>query len=109
MTDPVAEALTAVAVALRVHDEAMAMNRVHGFEMFDVSAQPAAFIAALEAQDPPFTVVPLDAARAAAPEPGLLVDIIEQAIFETDTGLEAALLASERIRAALARKEPSGE
>jgi hypothetical protein len=31
----------------------------------------------------------------------MLVDIIEQAIFETDTGLAAALLASERIRAAL--------
>lgn len=29
-----------------------------------------------------------------------LVDIIEQAIFETDTGLEAALLAAERIEAA---------
>jgi hypothetical protein len=33
-----------------------------------------------------------------------LVDIIEQAIFETDTGLAAALLASERISAALEPK-----
>lgn len=32
-------------------------------------------------------------------DPERLVDIIEQAIFETDTGLEAALLASERIAA----------
>lgn len=34
---------------------------------------------------------------ASSTDEGRLVDIIEQAIFETDTGLEAALLASERI------------
>jgi hypothetical protein len=35
-----------------------------------------------------------------------LTDIIEQAIFETDTGLEAALLATERILDAVATDTP---
>jgi hypothetical protein len=35
--------------------------------------------------------------RAVIPSANDLTDIIEQAIFETDTGLEAALLATERI------------
>ena len=42
--------------------------------------------------------------------PDELTDIIEQAIFETDTGLEAALLATERILDSLStdtREEPT--
>ncbi len=39
-------------------------------------------------------------AQAATLDVDALVDIIEQAIFETGTGLEAAMLASERIAAA---------
>jgi hypothetical protein len=38
------------------------------------------------------------------PVAALLVDVIEQAIFETDTGLGAALLASERIPSSLAEQ-----
>lgn len=37
-----------------------------------------------------------------------LVDIIEQAIYETDTGLAAALLAADRIRAEAAAGPPEG-
>lgn len=52
-------------------------------------------------------------AEAAQPAPALdaeeLVDIIEQAIFETDTGLEAALLAADRIAARLSSPSRSGE
>lgn len=38
-----------------------------------------------------------------------LVDIIEQAIFETGTGLEAAMLAADRIEAAAGTPVPSVE
>lgn len=52
---------------------------------------PAAILALLDA---------LDESR--------LVGIIEQAIFETETGLTAALLASERIAALAASPDPEG-
>lgn len=51
--------LTAVAIALEVRDIALTMNRKHGFDMFEPDAMPEAFVGALEAQDPPFTVAPL--------------------------------------------------
>jgi hypothetical protein len=44
--------------------------------------------------------------RAVIPSANDLTDIIEQAIFETDTGLEAALLATERILDAVATDTP---
>lgn len=61
------EAEAAVETALKVHDEALAMNREHGFPIFDPDCMSRAFIGALEAQDPPFTVSRVDL-RVAAQE-----------------------------------------
>ena len=54
--EAMSDAIEAVRTALLVHDAAMEMNRESGFEMFDLEAQAEAFIAALEAQNPSFTV-----------------------------------------------------
>ena len=50
------EALQAIRTVIKIHDQAMEMNRDYGFEIFDKDS-PEAFLGALEAQDPPFTVV----------------------------------------------------
>ena len=55
----------AVESALLVHDAAMEMNRESGFDMFDRESRATAFIAGLEAQDPPFTVAALHVTDAA--------------------------------------------
>lgn len=59
----------AVGIAIEVHDAAMYLARESGVPMFEHPAR--GFIAALEAQDPPFTVVPLAEATQTADRPSL--------------------------------------
>ena len=74
----------AVGIAIEVHDAAMYLARESGVPMFEHPAR--GFIAALEAQDPPFTVVPLAEATRTADRPSLREAAAEVVALLTTSG-----------------------